>query len=105
VELAPALPREVITDAPKRVLVDVRNTNARETIAVVANLTGLGTPGFAPVDASFSLAVDVGGFTVRSVTLTSPGEPDRDVPFVADFTRVRFAIDVRSITAAIVTLG
>lgn len=102
-ELATVLPSEVVTDAPKNVIVEVRNTAAREVVVTFANLVGLG-PGFAPTHAAFTCSVEVGGYAVRSVVLTAPGMPDRPLTFEPDFTRVRFAAEVDSVAAALVTL-
>ncbi len=106
-QIAPVLTRQIETDAPKNVIFELRTADTGELVVAMCNLDGLGSQGvgqFTPRDASFSCAVDVGGRTVEKVTLTSPNGEDQTVPFTVEGTKIRFAVSVKAIAAALIAL-
>lgn len=97
------------TNAPPQVLFELRTADTGELVVACASVAGLGRQGvgvWTPGDVTLSCAVEVGDRRVASVTVTKPdaGAQDAIVPFTMDGTRVRFALDLRAIAVALVTL-
>lgn len=106
--VAAMLPRQVETDAPGSLLVELRTADTGELVVAFANLAGLGSLGvgkFTPQDATFRCKVDVGGRGVARVVLTSPGGEDETAAFAIEGAGVAFTITVRAVAAAIIAFA
>lgn len=106
--VAATLLRQVETDAPKNVIVELRTADSGELVVAFANLDGLGSQGvgqFTPRDATFSCAVDVDGRAVARVVLTSPNGEDQSALFSVEGTHIRFAVTMRAVAAALITFA
>lgn len=104
--VGPALPRQVETNAPENLLVELRTADTGELVVAFANLVGLGAQGvgaLTPQHVRFRFAVDVGGRAVARITLTAPGIEDEVAPFDAEGTKVACNVTVAAVAAAIVT--
>jgi hypothetical protein len=106
--LAAVWPTPIATNAPDRVVTELRTADTGETVLAFANLFGLGAQGvgaFTPAAVSFRCAVDVGGRQVARVVLTAPERDDVVAPFTVEGARVAFGVDVRAVAAAVVTFA
>lgn len=106
--LATIRPRQVETNAPENLLVELRTADSRELVVAFANLVRLGSRGlgrFTPQDVTFRCAIDVGGRAVARIILTSPGGEDETPAFVVSGGSVSFTVTIRAVVAAIVTFA
>ena len=104
--LRSVLPRQVETNAPEDLLVELRTADTGELVVAFANLAGLGSQGvgvFTPQHVHFRCAVDVQGRAVARVTRTAPGGEDERAPFEVEGTRITFTTTVAAVAAAIIT--
>ncbi|HVJ91638.1 MAG TPA: alpha-amylase family protein [Labilithrix sp.] len=97
-------------NAPEGVVFDVRSAEGGELVVACANFAGLGAQGvdgFTPRRVTLACALDVGGRSPTSVTITRPdaGARDVQVPVEMEGTRIRLSFEVSAIAVAIVAFS
>ena len=105
------LPRQIVTDAPPAVLMELRRGEKKVHLLCV-NLVGLGENKaklFDPRDVTFSVSVELGSDTPRRVVLSRPdaGKEDKDeeIKLERDGTRARFQVSLSALALATIELG